>query len=127
MKVLNILIIEDNKDHLYFIKKALNSKKYKLKIIEDGEAAYNYLLNPDTPPDIVLLDQYLPNMRGYEILKKLGAKKEAYKFIFMSVDNSSDSFYTAKKLGCIDCIEKGADILEILPKTVEKVLKTDMV
>lgn len=123
MKTLNILIIEDNKDHLYFIKKALDSKKYTLKIIEDGQEAYNYLLNPDTKPDIVLLDQYLPNMKGYEILKKLGSKKEEYKFIFMSVDNSSDSFYTAKKLGCIDCIEKGGDILEVIPNAVEKASK----
>jgi len=123
MKALNILIIEDNKDHLYFIKKALNSKKYKLKIIEDGTVAYNYLLNPDIPPDIVLLDQYLPNMRGCEILEKLGSKKERYKFIFMSVDNSSDAFYHAKKLGCITCIEKGANIIHELPKVVEQVSK----
>jgi len=120
---INILVIEDNKDHLFFIKKALEKSNYKLTIINDGEKAYNYLLNPIQPVDIVLLDQYLPNMRGYEILEKLGHKKEAFKFIFMSVDNSSDSFYIAKKLGCIACIEKGANILHELPKVIEQVSK----
>jgi len=116
---INILVVEDNKDHLFFIKKALEKGNYKLTIINDGEKAYNYLLNPTQPVDIVLLDQYLPNMHGLEILKKLQSLKLPYRIIFMSVDNSLDTESTALKLGAIDFIAKEASLGADLLKSIE--------
>jgi two-component system phosphoglycerate transport system response regulator PgtA len=116
---INILVIEDNKDHLFFIKKALASEKYNLKIITDGATAYNYLLNPTQLVDIVLLDQYLPNMHGLEILKKLQPLKPPYRIIFMSVDNSLDTKYEALKLGALNFVSKEASIGADLLKSIE--------
>jgi len=118
-KKTNILVVEDNQDHLYFIKKALVPEKYNLKIITDGTAAYNYLLNPDIVLDIVLLDQYLPNMNGLKILKKLQPLKLPYRIIFMSVDNSLDTKNEALKLGAIDFVAKEASLGDDLLKSIE--------
>jgi DNA-binding response OmpR family regulator len=119
---INILVIEDNKDHLFFIKKALEKGNFKLTIIDDGTAAYNYLLMPTQPVDIVLLDQYLPNMSGLEILKKLQPLKLSYRIIFMSVDNSLDTKYIALKLGALDFVAKEASLGSDLLKSIEALI-----
>ncbi|MCF6212918.1 MAG: response regulator [Flavobacteriaceae bacterium] len=120
MKKANILIIEDNKDHLYFIKKGLGTEKYTLNIITDGLEAYQYLLNPKIVPNIVLLDQYLPNMGGFEILEKLGNKKNDYHIIFISVDNAALTIEKALKYGAIDFIVKNHDFETVISKKIKK-------
>ncbi len=121
MKALNILIIEDNQDHLYFIKKAFEKGNYKLTLKKDGKEAYNYLLNPSQPIDIVLLDQYLPNMNGLEILKKIQPLKLPYRIIFMSVDNSINTKSEAFILGAVDFVVKEATLGEDLLKSIEAI------
>jgi CheY-like chemotaxis protein len=113
-----ILVIEDNEDHLYFIKKALSSKDYTIKIIEDGEKAYQYLKNPQIKPNLVILDMFLPNKTGVEILKKLKNLNILYPIIFMSVDNETDVVKAAKDYGVIDYLTKDGDFLNLLEKKV---------
>lgn len=76
---LTILHIEDNPDHAALVTRCLRDHKVanKLRLVQDGEAALDYMLrrgpysDPKTSPrpDLVLLDLRLPKVDGLEVLR----------------------------------------------------------
>lgn len=77
---LNILLIDDNPDHVKIIVWALEQSdvKNKVSVIEDGKKALEVLESLETPdsilakiPDIIFLDINLPEVNGIDILKHI--------------------------------------------------------
>ncbi len=116
-----ILIVEDNEDYIFFIKKILQSEKYSVKSISNGAEALNYLSAENVPESIVLLDNLLPEMNGLEILEKLQDKKHNYAFIFLTVDSQIETIVKAMKIGALDFIVKSSNLKIELPEKIEKV------
>jgi CheY-like chemotaxis protein/DNA-binding XRE family transcriptional regulator len=76
----NVLMVEDNLSDEFLIRKALEDFPEKLNIytIHDGQQALNFFrsiqqneVNPLPKPDLILLDVYLPGMKGFDILKDI--------------------------------------------------------
>jgi len=120
MTKINILIVEDNEDHLHFIKKALSDDLYTLQVIKNGKEAYNYLLKPKIKPDVVLLENYLPEMTGLEILEKLGNKKEDYGFVITAINTDTDIIVNALNAGASDFLSITPNYFYAIPKKIEK-------
>ena len=118
---INILLIEDNEDDVFFIKKALDDDKYAIKIIHSGAEAFKYLKNPELIPDIVLLDKNLPEMNGLELLENLKNQGLQYSIIFLTVDNNVNTVIQAMKAGAMDFIIKSTKLKTELPEKIEKV------
>jgi len=119
---INILIIEDNEDDLFFIKKALPSDRYHIiDVIHKGSEGYDYLLKSNKKPDVVLLDKNLPEMNGIEILENLQKQNIEYSFIFLTVDKDINTVINAMKLGALDFIVKSASLKDELPEKIEKI------
>ena len=118
---INLLIIEENEDAINFIKKVLADNRYNLIVIKSGIEAYHYLQNPDIKPDIVLLDNNLPEMSGIEILEKICAYTNDYSFIFLSIDSSIKTVVKAMKAGALDFVVKSPELKNELPEKIEKV------
>lgn len=74
---LNIAIVEDNPHEVLLMKEFLNDSgmSYRLRILDDGESAIQYideiLARPESIPDLMLLDLNLPKRNGHEVLKEL--------------------------------------------------------
>ena len=73
-----ILLIEDNPGDVCLIREAfkLGSIPKNLNVVDNGEAALNYLLRegdyPDARrPDLIILDLNLPKIDGREILEEI--------------------------------------------------------
>lgn len=69
--VIDILLIEDNEPDTILVKRSLDKSglNFKLKVLEDGEEALDYLMNLSSKlPDLILLDINLPKINGFEIL-----------------------------------------------------------
>ena len=78
MKTLKpILIVEDDMVDAMTVKRALNDihVSNRIVIIENGEAALDYLNDPvEEKPCIILLDLNMPKMNGIEFLKIVKAE-----------------------------------------------------
>lgn len=118
---LEILLVEDNEDHAYFIKRALNNRQYHVTRIADGKKAFDYMVNSPTPFHVVLLDYYLPSMDGMEIMKKTAEMGKDYAFIFLTVDDNVHTAVEAMKAGAMDFLPKTTQFFDGLPAMIEKV------
>ena len=86
MKLIDILLVEDNPDHALLTRRVLESYKVanKVQVVEDGADALDYMYRRgrynngnDAPrPGLILLDVKLPKVDGFEVLKQLKSDPE---------------------------------------------------
>ncbi len=69
-----ILIVEDNQDAIIQVKTVLENKNYKVDVAGGGQEALDYLQY--TIPDGIILDLMMPDIDGFEVLKKLRSNVE---------------------------------------------------
>jgi CheY-like chemotaxis protein len=81
-KLVDILLIEDNEDHVELIRQTLEDKRVANSIVhfEEGEKALSYLKKEGpyahaTIPGVILLDLNLPGMSGLDLLQKIKESK----------------------------------------------------
>lgn len=79
---LEILLVEDNPDHVFLSQIACKSINIQnnLTVVTDGEEAIKYLLRRDkyenaVRPDLILLDLHLPKKDGHEIFEEIKAQE----------------------------------------------------
>jgi two-component system, cell cycle response regulator DivK len=65
----NILYIEDNRDNMMLVKRALEARGYRLLEAEDGLSGVTTAENQEV--DLILLDINLPDIDGYEVARRL--------------------------------------------------------
>ena len=72
MKLIKILIAEDDLDEQFFLKEAFKKSDFfeLLEIVSNGQLLIETLKNK-TPPDIILSDINMPLVNGFEALKKI--------------------------------------------------------
>jgi CheY-like chemotaxis protein len=74
MKVVDILLVEDNEGDIVLTLEALSDAKLKnsVSVVRDGAEALDYLMErkqqPSLLPDLILLDINLPKIDGKEVL-----------------------------------------------------------
>ncbi len=95
----NVLLVEDNLHDEFLIRKALDDfpKKLNIYTIHDGQQALSYFRNINEgevtqipKPDLIVLDLYLPGMKGFELLKDL-KKRPTFRDIPVIMMTSSTS------------------------------------
>lgn len=71
---INVLYIEDNPDNMLLVKRALESRGYKLLQAETGELGVAMAEKEDV--DLILLDINLPDIDGYEVARRIRASSK---------------------------------------------------
>ena len=120
---LEILLIEDNQDHVHFIKRYLKASQFNITNITDGKKAIEYLESTEAKPDVILLDYHLPSLDGLDILRHFQYSETELAFIFLTVDDNIETAIEAMKAGALDFIPKSTKFYESLPLMIEKVHK----
>ncbi|NPA95297.1 MAG: sigma-54-dependent Fis family transcriptional regulator [Thermodesulfobacteria bacterium] len=116
-----ILIVDDEESILDSIGDVLQDEGYRVKTASGGKECLE-ILESGEPVDLVLLDIWMPDLDGIEVLKKV---KESWPFlpvIIMSGHGTIETAVSATKLGAHDFIEKPLSI-EPLLISVENALK----
>lgn len=100
-----ILIVDDDRMTLSTAQKLLESE-YKVVAVNSGKQAYKYL--DRHVPDLILLDINMPEISGFEVMKKLQQEKRWCKIpvIFLTADRSSDTEVECFSMGACDFISK---------------------
>ncbi len=125
---IKILLVEDSKSQLMFLKEGLEKHDFVVETSSDGAEAYRKVF--EYAPDLVLSDIMMPIIDGYQLCRLLKNKDETKKIpvILLTVlDNKIDSFW-GKKAGAQLFLSKNIDIDELVKQiyaTVRRYPVTD--
>jgi UDP-3-O-acyl N-acetylglucosamine deacetylase len=115
-----ILIVDDEKNIVSSLKGILSDEGYE--VIETGDGVEALEIIQTDPPDLVLLDIWLPGMDGIEVLKTVKAYHPEIEVLIMSGHGTIDTAVKATKLGAQDFIEKPFS-LDRITQSIKDVLR----
>jgi len=100
-----ILLVDDEKDIVEFIKYNLEKENYDVITAYDGEEALEKMVQY---PDLVILDILMPKLTGYEVCKKIKANADYHNIpiIFLTAKTSEIDEILGLELGASDYIKK---------------------
>jgi len=110
-----VLIIDDEPGIRSVLSDILTDEKYKVFTAEDG---YNGLRLMETEVvDLVILDVWLPNMGGIDVLKTIKDRYPLIEVILISGHANIDLAVKAVKLGAFDFLEKPLSLEKVITLT----------
>ena len=120
--VSKILVVDDEHDIVTIIGKVLKKSGYEVMTANDGLECINKV--SEELPDLILLDNIMPNMDGPTALTKLKASKKTADIPVIIVTALADQEHItgAQKGGAVEYIVKPFDYVVFLEK-IEQELK----
>jgi len=115
-----ILIIDDERGIRSSLKGILEDEGYSIKTANTGEDCLKLIEWQNF--DLILLDIWLPEMDGIEVLKKIKTMDENPQIVMISGHGTVETAVKATKLGAYDFLEKPLS-LEKVVLTVKNALK----
>ena len=106
-----ILVIDDEKLIRWTLEQHLVKEGYEVVTAESAEKGLE-LLTEDVP-DLILLDNRLPEMTGLELLEKLNVQERGLMVIMITAYGMVETAVKALKLGAYDYISKPFNLDEI--------------
>ena len=106
-----ICIVDDEPVILNTLSSILEDEGYKVTIANTGSEALRVI--QQEPPDVVLLNIYLPEIDGLEVLKRVREQFPNVSVIMMSGYGSVETGVKAIKLGAYDYLEKPLDLEKV--------------
>ncbi len=114
-----ILIVDDEPINLEFFDLMLGKLGFEVEKAVDGEEALRKIV--ETDPDLVILDNIMPKLSGWEVTKKLKHDREYRRFrqlpiiMFSAMDEVKDKI-EGLELGVDDYITKPFNFSEVLAR-----------
>lgn len=101
-----VLVVDDTPDNLSLMSDLLRTE-YKVKLAPSGERALQIVAG-DSKPDLILLDIMMPDMDGYEVLRRLqfNPDTENIPVIFLTAMSAAEDESVGLELGAVDYITK---------------------
>jgi two-component system response regulator AtoC len=106
-----ILIIDDEKLICWMLEQHLTKNGYEVTTADSAEKGMELVV--EDPPDLLLLDNRLPDMSGLEMIEKLNVRDRNIMVIMMTAYGMVETAVRAMKLGAYDYISKPFNIEEI--------------
>ncbi|NJD07255.1 MAG: response regulator [Methylococcaceae bacterium] len=112
----DVLIVDDNPASLKLLEGLLSAEGYRVRPADSGELA---LASGEVwPPELILLDIRMPEMDGYEVLRRLKAREQsrAIPVMFLSAVIESEQRVEGFRQGAVDFISKPFQREELLAR-----------
>ena len=102
-----ILIVDDVLTNIQLLAEVLRAD-YRIKFATSGAAALAIVNNPESRPDLILLDVMMPEMDGYEVCRRLKAESatQVIPVIFVTAKSDVEDEEQGLDLGAADYIAK---------------------
>ena len=119
-----ILIVDDEPEIRGLMQEILTEEGYLTFAVKNAEEAQNIIVN--SPPDLVYLDIWMPQIDGITLLKKWSENSQLnFPVIMISGHATIETAVEATRLGAFDFIEKPLSI-ENLVASAEKALRASI-
>ena len=117
MNQINILLVEDNEDDVFIIKRVFKKLKVtnRLNVVSDGQEALDYIFgegeyaDADNPtPGLILMDINMPRLNGFQVLERLKSHP-TYKIIpviMLTVSDRDEDIVRSFRGGAVSYIAK---------------------
>lgn len=117
-----IMVVDDEPDVVYIATSILQKAGYETISAYSGEEALQKL--EEVKPDLITLDIMMPNIDGFDVLKKIREKKETSSIpvIIISVKKDDSDIVRGLELGATDYFTKPYNKIVVLAK-VKSILK----
>jgi len=111
----HILIVEDSDITLYKVKAVLIRLGYDVTAYDNPVTALDWLSGVPTKPDLILLDVVMPQMDGYEFLRRVRAQESTQKVPIIMLTSHVDTRDKIEGLeaGADDYLGKSASLTEL--------------
>ncbi|MGC7870178.1 sensor histidine kinase [Desulfosporosinus sp. SYSU MS00001] len=111
-----ILLVDDTPEHIETAVMMLRESNFKVRIATKGSTAFKLI--EQHPPDLILLDVYMPEMDGFDICRILKTESDfSYiPIIFLTSSNDPESIKKGFELGAQDYVVKPFNISELLAR-----------
>ena len=115
-----ILIIEDNPDLAFGLRSNLEIEGYQVSIASDGSAGLEQIRMQK--PDLLILDVMLPNMDGYEVLRRFRDTDTTTPVLMLTARGEEIDKVRGLRSGADDYVTKPFGLMELLAR-IEALLR----
>ena len=103
-----VIVVDDDVTNLKMAGHILSKSGFRVSAVKSGQAMLDYIA-ANGAPDLILLDINMPEMDGFEALKRLReqeAGKGEIPVIFLTADENGESETKGLSLGAMDFVKK---------------------
>lgn len=111
---MHILIVEDEKGIVDFLKQGLEEENYTVSSAFDGVEGLKKAL--ELPVDLVLLDWMLPKMQGIDVCRNIRKENATIPILFLTAKDTVQETIEGLKAGANDYIKKPFSFEELLER-----------
>ena len=112
MKLLRILIVDDEAELVSALAERLELRGFSAKGVTNGSEALEYLEREEC--DVVLLDVKMPGLGGLEVIRRIKDMKPALEVILLTGHGSLKSIEEGMALGAFDYLMKPVKIIDLV-------------
>ena len=107
-RVYNVLLAEDQLFQRFFLLDILTFCDYEVTVTENGKAAFEELKDENKHFDLVLLDLYMPELDGFELLSLMqeDQRLRTIPVVVMTANDNNDIAANCLKMGAVNFLVK---------------------
>jgi two-component system, OmpR family, copper resistance phosphate regulon response regulator CusR len=111
---MRVLIVEDEKGILNFLKEGLQEENFAVDTAQDGASGLETALTNDY--DIILLDWMIPGISGIEVCRQIRKENNSVPIIFLTAKDTVQDTVFGLEAGANDYIKKPFEFEELLAR-----------
>lgn len=122
-----VVIVDDEDFNRQTLSRILKKNNYIVTALESGQELLDYLFVKGNSPDLILLDIKMPEMDGFETLKRVQAgqpEEHRIPIIFLTGESRDEVEMQGLKLGAEDFIRKPV-YSDVLLHRVQRIIELD--
>lgn len=132
LKLINVLVAEDNILNQKFVRKVLEKEKVNVTIASNGKETIQLLdaslENDELRYDLILMDIQMPELDGLETTKRIRKRRDEYQnipIIALTANNMDSQIQEYLQSGMDDCVKKPIILSELLHSIYKIFSKTN--
>lgn len=109
-----ILVIEDNEDLAFGLRKVLEFEGYDVEVAKDGESGLKSASND--LPELLILDIMLPKKSGFDVLRELRTSGQRFPILILTARSQESDVVLGFDFGADDYVTKPFSTAELLAR-----------